>query len=110
MNSTRISRTTSEFQQGATTDYYAYHDSESAAKLSTTVIHALADVMGADVTDTGFQLHDSIDPDALDRIFSDMTGGSSSNPSHLAFTVENYQVTVYSSGQIVITPAAPPAP
>lgn len=108
MNGTRTSRPTSESQPGAPTDYYAYHDSESTAKLSTTVIHALADVMGTDVTDTGFQLHDSIDPNALDRIFSDRTGGSSSTPSHLAFTVENYQVTVYSSGQIVITPHAPP--
>ena len=28
-------------------DYYAYHDPQGTAKLSTTVVHALADVMGA---------------------------------------------------------------
>lgn len=107
MNDMRTTHAKSESQHVAA-DYYAYHDFESAAKLSTTVIHALADVIGSDVTDTGFQLHDSIDPDALDRIFSNPAEGPSA--SHLAFTVENYQVTVYSSGQIVITPFTPTTP
>lgn len=108
MNDTRTSSAQTHSRPDGT-DYYAYHDSESTAKLSTTVIHALADVMGADVTDTNFQLYDSIDPDALDRIFADSTDGSASTPSHLAFVVENYQVTVYSSGEIVITSATSPA-
>jgi hypothetical protein len=51
-------------------EHYAYHGPEGATKLSTTVVHALADVMGEDITDTGFKLYDSIDPDGLDRIFS----------------------------------------
>ncbi len=72
MNDMRTTHAKTESQQVAT-DYYAYHDFESTAKLSTTVIHALADVIGSDVTDTGVQLHDSIDPDALDRIFSNPT-------------------------------------
>lgn len=108
MANTRTTHGRTETQNGAT-EHYAYHDSESAAKLSTTVIHALADVMGTDVTDTSFQLYDNIDPDALDRIFSD-TERSPSTASHLAFTVNNYQVTVYSSGEIVITSFTPPSP
>jgi hypothetical protein len=60
--------------------------------------------MGEDITDTGFKLYDSIDPDALDRIFSSDGEDASNTPSHLAFTVNGYQVTVYSTGEIVITP------
>jgi len=91
-------------------DYHAYHDPDSTARLSTTVVHALADVMGSDVTDIGFNLSDSIDPDALDRIFSMGDDGDRGATGHLAFTVDGYQVTVYDTGQIVITLPATPLP
>lgn len=91
----------------ATNEYHAYHDHSGAAELSTTVIHALADVMDRDVTDAGFVLNDSIDPESLNRLFSSTTGGRQRPPGHLAFTVEGYRVTVYSTGEIVITPPAP---
>jgi hypothetical protein len=93
----------------ARTDYHVYHDPESSARLSTTVVHALADVMGVDVTDTGFALYDSVDPDALDQIFSPRGDESPRAPGHVAFTVEGYRVTVYSTGEIVITPPAGPS-
>lgn len=83
--------------------YYAYHDPDGSAELTTTVVHALADVMGKDVTDTGFSLYDSVDPDALDRLFSKKADGTPRPPGHVAFSVEGHQVTVYSSGEIVIT-------
>lgn len=84
-------------------EYHATHDPDGAAQLSTTVVHALADVMDVSVTDTGFALFDSIDPDALDRIFSGTSAGRRRS-GHVAFAVDGYRVTVYSSGQIVITP------
>lgn len=84
------------------TNHYSYHDPDGSATFSATVVHALADVMSADVTDVEFTLYDVIDPDALDRLFARSTDDAP--PSHLAFTVENYQVTVYSDGEIVITP------
>ncbi|MFC7177071.1 HalOD1 output domain-containing protein [Halosegnis marinus] len=56
-----------------TTDYRAYHDPDGTAKLSTAVTHALADAMEQDVTEAGFVLFDTIDPDALDRLFSPRT-------------------------------------
>jgi hypothetical protein len=84
--------------------YFVSHDPDSPSKLSTTVVHALADVMGADVTDAGFTLSDSVDPDALDRIFSPTADGTERQSGHLAFTVEGYRVTVYGDGEIVITP------
>lgn len=87
-----------------TSDYRVVHDPDSAAAVSTTVIHALADVMGVDVTDAGFVLYDSVDPDALDRIFAETVDGNSRSPGHVAFLARDHRVTVYGSGQIVITP------
>lgn len=85
-------------------DHHAFHEPGGSAKVSTTVVHALADAMGVDVTDIGFSLYDSIDPDALDRIFAQTTTGPPRAPGHVAFSVDGYRVTVYSSGHIVITP------
>lgn len=89
-------------------DYHVYHDPESSARVSTTVVHALADAMGVDVTDTGFSLYDSVDPDALDTIFAQTSTGKPRPPGHVAFSVEGYRVTVYSTGHIVITPPVGP--
>ena len=85
-------------------NFYAFHDPDSPAKLSTTVVHALADAMSRDVTDIGFSLYDSVDPDALDQIFDPKTDGTLRPPGHIAFTVQGYRITVYSWGPIVITP------
>lgn len=85
-----------------TVDYYAYHDPESDARLSTTLVHALADVMGVDVTDSGFVLAEEIDPEALDNLFAPPAGDETTG--HVAFRANSYRVTVYSNGKIVITP------
>ncbi len=87
---------------------YAYHDHESAADLTTTLVHALADVMGRDVTEIEWRLADSIDPDALDRVFSPPGSGTAGGDCHVAFVVEGYRVTVYGNGEIVITPPERP--
>lgn len=86
------------------TTYYAHHNTAGPAKLSTTVVHALSDAMGVDVTDSGFSLYDSVDPDALDSIFAPRDDGTPRPPGHVAFCVRGYQTTVYSTGEIVITP------
>jgi len=83
--------------------YVTTHDPDGPGKVSTKVIHALADAMGADVSETGFTLYDNVDPDALDRIFGS-TGGADRPGGHVAFTVEGYRVTVYEDGRIAITP------
>jgi hypothetical protein len=88
-------------------EYHAYHDPTGTAKLSTTVVHSLADVMGEDVTDASFVLHDSVDPDALDRLFANVDSDQRQTPGHAAFTINGYQVTVYGTGEIVITPPEP---
>lgn len=88
--------------EGDNPDYYTYHDPEGDARLSTTLVHALADVMGTDVTEAGFTLADEIDPDALDHLFLPAGGGEPAG--HVAFSVQSYRVTIYSDGTIVITP------
>lgn len=85
-------------------NYYTYHDPDDSATFSATVVHALADVIGVDVTEVEFSLYDVIDPDALDRLFNRSADGTQAPPSHLAFSVRGYRVTVYSDGEIVITP------
>lgn len=93
-----------------TNDYHAYNDPNGTAKLSTAVTHALADVMGRDVTEAGFVLFDTIDPDALDRLFSPSCESDGRSPGHVAFTVDDHKVTVYSTGEIVVTPPSGPDP
>ena len=83
---------------------YAYHDPEGTSKVTTTVVHALADIMDVDVSETEFSLYDSVDPDALNRLFAPKSDGTARPPGHVAFGVQGYRVTVYSSGEIAITP------
>lgn len=95
-------------QQTLPANCYAYHDPDRSARLSTTVVHALADAMGGDVTETEFSLYDAVDPDALDRLFAPQGDGTERAPGHVAFRVMGHEVTVYHNGHIVITPPAPP--
>ena len=80
---------------------------DGSAKLTTTLAHALSDVSGIDVTDTGFTLYDHVDPDALDQLFKPTDDGQVRMNGLLTFTVWGHQVTVYSDGRIAIVP--PPA-
>lgn len=86
--------------------YHAYHDPDSPAKYSTTLIHVLANVMGRDVSEVDAALAERIDPGALDLLFP----GDPASPGHVAFSVDGYRVTAYSGGQIVVTPPADPSP
>lgn len=89
-------------------EYRVYHDPDGNARLSTTLVHALADAMGEDVTDAGVALSRCIDVEALDHIFAGDGGERLVSGSHLAFAADGYRVTVYGTGHIVITP--PDAP
>lgn len=84
--------------------YYIKHDFDGAAELTTTLAHALSDVSGVDVTDTGFTLYDYIDPDALDRLFKPTGDSDRQINGMVSFAVWGHQVSVYSDGQIAIRP------
>lgn len=84
--------------------YRVEHDSDDPAALSTTVVHALADCMGIDVTDSRLSLYDAVDPDALDSLFRPCHDGTPRNGGTLSFPINGYHVTVDSSGEILIKP------
>jgi hypothetical protein len=87
-----------------TNTYYARHDFDGPAALSTTVIHALSEVANVDATDTESTMFQCVDPDALDALFSPINDEMPRTSGHVSFSTWGYEVTVYSTGQIVITP------
>jgi len=70
--------------------------------LSTAVIDAVAEAAGVEPAELGASLYDQIDPDALDNLFSDRHNGQPRGTGHVAFTLLEYEVTVYSDGQVVV--------
>ncbi|MHB9286514.1 HalOD1 output domain-containing protein [Halobacteriales archaeon Cl-PHB] len=91
------------YQPPNSSTYYVTHDFSGPATLSTTLVHALADVAGVDVTDTEFCLDDHVDPDALNHLFEPKSDGTARTNGTLSLTVWGYQVTIYGDGQIAIT-------
>jgi len=89
------------------TVFWAYHDENSPAKLSTTVAHALADVLGADASVMREELHECVDLRGLDLLFRDRTDGTPRAGGYLSFRLYDHQVTVYASGDIAVEPPAP---
>ena len=85
--------------------HVVYHDFHGPAELTTTLVHAISDVTGVDVTDTGFTLNDYVDPDALDRLFRPRGATPGRSNCQFSLTVWGCQVTVYDTGRIVITPS-----
>lgn len=84
--------------------YVVSHEFGGPAELTTTLAHAISDVTGVDVTDTGFTLNDYVDPDALDKLFAPKADGTPRTNGHFSFEIWGCQVSVYSNGQIVVTP------
>lgn len=70
--------------------------------VSVTVVKAVADAKGVDPLDLD-PLCDSIELDALDRIFDPAFAGSS--VTELSFEVDGCEVLVRGSGEVVVTPA-----
>ena len=97
-----------QYQVRDSQTYVVTHDFDGPAELTTTLAHALSDVSGVDVTDTGFTLYDYIDPDALDQLFKPTDDTDRQINGMLTFTVWNHKVTVYSDGQIAIVPPQQP--
>lgn len=87
----------------------AYHDAGGPARLSTTLVHVIADVAGADVSQVHAAIGSCVDVDALDRIFDSGDDGRPDPRGQLSFPVWQYYVTVYADGRIVVEePIGPP--
>lgn len=91
-------------QQQPQQAYTVQHDFEGAATVTETVVHALSDVTGMDVTDADFALVDYVDPDSLNRLFAPKPDGTPRVNGHVSFTVMGYQTTIYATGQVSIVP------
>lgn len=84
--------------------YFVQHEFGGASQLTTTLVHAISDVTGADVTQAEAGLANYVDPDALNRLFKPDSDGMPRPNGHVSFTIWDHQVTVYHNGQIAITP------
>ncbi len=84
--------------------YVVHHEFGGTAELTTTLAHAISDVTGIDVTDTGFTLNDYVDPDAMDKLFKPKPDGTPRTNGSLNLTILGCQVAIHSNGQIVISP------
>jgi hypothetical protein len=68
-------------------------------RLSTSVVLAVAEALAIDPTGLDPMLYDTLDPDALDRLFaSDVT------PTSLTFDLADCSVTVRADREIVVRP------
>lgn len=107
-----MQRNATESRTQADTDrenvFWAYHDEDSPAKLSTTVVHALADVLGTDASVMREELHGCVDIRGLDLLFRGRTDGTPRAGGYLSFRLYDHQVTVYASGDIAIEPPTRP--
>ena len=89
-------------------DRYVFHyEDDGSVTLPTAIVHALATVAEVDVSQGEFSLYDSIDPDALERIFSPKADGEPRMDGHVAFTALECEVYVHASGDIYIYPNQP---
>lgn len=89
-----------EDSQPTPTTYHAQWDDGRDGELSTTVVTAVADAMGARATDLE-PLNRQLDPDALDGLFA----GDDSGDCRVAFRFNGFDVTVYADGHIVVSDA-----
>ncbi len=87
--------------------YVFHHDTDSSATITTTVVHALASIVDTDVSQGEFSLYDSVDPDALERLFGPKADGGERLGGHVAFTALEHEVFVYADGDVIIYPPTP---
>lgn len=94
-----------DLQYDHTNDRYVVdYDPNGSATLLSTLVHALTTVVDVDVSQGEFSLYDSVDPDALERIFANKADGSPRVDGHVAFTALECEVYVHANGDIFIHP------
>lgn len=84
--------------------YVVFHEFGDTTELSTTLVHAISDVTGIDVTDTEHTLYEYFDPEALDNLFRPKYDGALRARGQYEFTIWGCRVTIRSSGEIEIQP------
>lgn len=88
--------------EGGPSRFHTRHDWEAGEGISTTVINAVAAVVGKATTDLQ-PLYDSIDPDALNSLlWSLRASGNGGDRSSVVFSFDDCEVTVEGNGTIWI--------
>ena len=80
--------------------YRAKHDRDRDGPLSDAVVEALAAVENVEPDELDLRLYDSVDGDALDRLY----GVTAEKDAHLrvTFTIADYEVTVHDDGRVAV--------
>ncbi|MFC7139044.1 HalOD1 output domain-containing protein [Halosimplex aquaticum] len=88
-------------QIGAGTEvvYSSADDRAEGTDLSVAVIESLAEAKGVTPIDIQQPLYDVVDPDALDRLFTD---GEGSVSGRVVFEFDAHEITVHSDGDILV--------
>lgn len=84
--------------------HYLHHDFDGSAEICTTLVHAIADVAGVDVTDAESALRDCFDVDALNNLFRPKADRTARRDGRVQFIVLQCEVTIFSDGRITIVP------
>jgi hypothetical protein len=71
--------------------------------LTESIVLAVADAVETDPLDLD-PLHDSVDPDALDQLFSPAADEADSVRGRVEFRYADCDVAVYADGRVVVTP------
>ncbi len=79
----------------------AYRVAGNVDDVSTRVIRGVEEIVGED-EDNRTWLYDSIDPDALDTIFSEKHSGATRESGKVVFTTRECKVVVHGNGEIYI--------
>jgi len=84
--------------------YTFRYEPDGTATITTTIVHALSSIANVDVSQGEFSLYDSIDPDALERLFRPKADGEPRLDGHVCFTALGHEVYVFANGDIFIYP------
>jgi hypothetical protein len=82
-------------------EYVAYRIKGGDDDVSTRIIRGVETIVGTDDDKTTW-LYDSIDPDALDAIFSRKHDGTPRKDGKVVFTARNCKISVRGSGEITV--------
>lgn len=89
--------------------HYATFDWADYEPVSSTVVNTVARAIGVSTADLP-ELHDTVEPGALDQLFQSCHGGARTTTGQITFEYASYEVTVYSGGQVVVRGPDAPRP
>ena len=89
--------------------HYATFDWDDYEPVSSTVVETVARAAGVTTADLP-ELHDCVEPLALDQLFQSHRGDARTTSGRVVFEYAGYEVTVHSCGQIVVREPDAPRP